>query len=119
MNQDQRITPTALKEMPKIDLHRHLEGSLRLETLFSIADEYKLALPRGTLEELRPFVQITDDRPDHEVFLSKFGVLRHFYRSPEIIQRVVYEAIADAATDNVHYLELLKFQYLLLCPLIY
>jgi adenosine deaminase len=77
-----------------------------LETLFSIADEYQLALPRGTIEELRPFVQITDDLPDHEVFLSKFGVLRHFYRSPEIIQRVVYEAIADAAADNVHYLEL-------------
>lgn len=92
--------------MPKIDLHRHLEGSLRLETLFSIAHEHGLALPCENIEELRPFVQITDDRPDHEVFLSKFGVLRHFYRSPEIIQRVVYEAIADAAIDNVRYLEL-------------
>ena len=106
VNQDQRVTPSALKAMPKIDLHRHLEGSLRLETLLNIAREYNLDLPRGDLEELRPFVQITDDRPDHEVFLSKFGVLRHFYRSKEAIQRVAYEAVADAAADNVHYLEL-------------
>jgi len=106
VNQNQCVSPAALKAMPKIDLHRHLEGSLRLETLFSIACEYDLDLPYGTIEELRPFVQITDDPPDHEIFLSKFGVLRHFYRSREIIERVAYEAVADAAADNVHYLEL-------------
>jgi len=106
VNQNQDVSPAALKAMPKIDLHRHLEGSLRLETLFSIAREHHLDFPHGTIEELRPFVQITDDRPDHEIFLSKFGVLRHFYRSREIIERVAYEAVADAAADNVHYLEL-------------
>jgi adenosine deaminase len=41
-----------------------------------------------------------------ENFLSKFATLRLFYRSPEIIQRVTREAIADAAADNERYLEL-------------
>jgi adenosine deaminase len=106
VNQNNKVTRSALQAMPKIDLHRHLEGSLRLNTLFDIAREYNLSFPCESAEALRPFVQITNDRPDHEIFLSKFGVLRHFYRSPEIIHRVVYEAIADAAADNVHYLEL-------------
>jgi len=92
--------------MPKIDLHRHFEGSLRLSTLLEIAREFELDLPVGNLEDLRPYVQVTDDPPDHELFLSKFEVLRHFYRSPEIIHRLVYEAVADAAADNVQYLEL-------------
>ncbi|MFO7679989.1 MAG: adenosine deaminase [Chloroflexota bacterium] len=92
--------------MPKIDLHRHLEGSLRLETLLEIAHHYGLDLPADSLESLRPLVQITNDPPDHEVFLSKFGVLRLFYRSPEAIARLAYEAVADAAADNIHYLEL-------------
>ena len=92
--------------MPKIDLHRHLEGSLRLETLLEIAREFGLDLPASDVEKLRPFVQITDDPPNHEVFLSKFQVLRHFYRSPETISRLAYEAVADAALDNIHYLEL-------------
>ncbi len=95
-----------LQAMPKIDLHRHLEGSLRLETLLEIAHQFGLDLPSGSLEALRPWVQITNDPPDHEVFLSKFGVLRLFYRSPEAIARLAYEAVADAAADNIHYLEL-------------
>lgn len=95
-----------LKMLPKIDLHRHLEGSLRLETLLEIAREYRLDVPTVDLEALRPYVQITDDPATHEAFLGKFEVLRHFYRSPEMIRRLVYEAVADAAADNVKYLEL-------------
>lgn len=100
------LTIEQLQTMPKIDLHRHLEGSLRLDTLVEIAHRFGLDLPANNKEALRPLVQITDDPPDHEVFLSKFGILRLFYRSPEAISRLAYEVVADAAADNVHYLEL-------------
>ena len=104
---DERLTPWALKGMPKIDLHRHLEGSLRLETLFDIARQYNNELPYRSLRQLRPLVQVVgSDPPDYELFLDKFKILRNFYRSPEIIQRVAYEAVADAAADNIHYLEM-------------
>ncbi|MCA9971852.1 MAG: adenosine deaminase [Anaerolineales bacterium] len=106
MKQATPLTPSTLAAMPKIDLHRHLEGSLRLETLLEIAREFGLDLPANNLEHLRPYVQITDDPQDHEVFLSKFEVLRHFYRSPEAIHRLAYEVVADAAADNIDYLEL-------------
>ena len=106
MTKDQRLTREALAAMPKIELHRHLEGSLRLDTLLEIARQYKLDLPSSDAEGLRPYVQVTDDPPDHNVFLSKFEVLRHFYRSPEAISRLAYEAVADAAADNIHYMEL-------------
>ena len=95
-----------LKALPKIDLHRHLEGSLRLETLLEIARQHKLNVPTTDLETLRPLVQVTNDPANHEAFLAKFEVLRNFYRSPELIQRLVYEAVADAAEDNIKYLEL-------------
>jgi adenosine deaminase len=103
---NERISLETLKSIPKIDLHRHLEGSLRLETLLKIAREHNLSLPTDDVETLRPLVQVTDDPPDHEVFLSKFEVLRRFYRSPEVISQLVYEVVADAAQDNVQYLEL-------------
>jgi adenosine deaminase len=97
----------SLKALPKIELHRHLEGSLRLGTLAEIAREYKLDLPGYQVEDFRHLVQITpDDPPDANVFLSKFETLRAFYRSPEIIDRVAYEAVADAAAENIVYLEL-------------
>jgi len=101
-----KVARPCLQAMPKIDLHRHLEGSLRLITLLEIARKFGLDLPANDVERLRPYVQITNDPPNHEAFLSKFEVLRHFYRSPETISRLAYEAVADAALDNIHYLEL-------------
>ena len=106
LTKDKRLTREALAAMPKIELHRHLEGSLRLSTLLEIARKYNLDLPKEDAEALRPYVQVMDDPPDHNVFLSKFEVLRHFYRSPEAINRLVYEVVADAAADNIHYMEL-------------
>ncbi len=95
-----------LRALPKIDLHRHLEGSLRLETLVELASTNDLGLPARTADELRPLVQITETDHDYRDFLRKFDVLRRFYQSPEAIRRLAYEAVADAAADNVKYLEL-------------
>lgn len=94
------------QSLPKIDLHRHLEGSLRLQTLADIAQEQGLDLPGYDVEGLRPHVQMTDDPRDFENFLSKFRLLRHFYTSKQAVQRITREAILDAATDNIRYLEL-------------
>jgi adenosine deaminase len=103
---DDSLQPTDLARLPKIDLHRHLEGSLRLTTLRDIARQYQLDLPAHSLDALRPLVQVTDDEPTSRNFLEKFNVLRRFYQSPEIIQRLTYEVVEDAARDNVVYLEL-------------
>lgn len=96
----------AIRAMPKIELHRHLEGSVRLETLVDIARDYEIDVPLD-VEELRPLVQVMPDEPrTFQNFLSKFGVLRHFFASTDIIYRITREAIVDAANDNVKYLEL-------------
>ncbi|MBN1200876.1 MAG: adenosine deaminase [Anaerolineae bacterium] len=92
---------------PKIELHRHLEGSIRLTTLIEVAREYDIPLPSYDKEALRPYVQMTDeDEADFAVFLGKFNVLRQFYRSTDIVRRLAYEAVEDAALDNIKYMEL-------------
>ena len=96
----------ALAALPKIDLHRHLEGSLRLSTLAEIARQHGVDLPSWSLEELRPYVQMVDEAPGFQTFLSKFRLLRRFYSTREAVMRIAYEAAADAAADNVKYLEL-------------
>jgi adenosine deaminase len=96
----------SLASLPKIDLHRHLEGALRLSTLQEIARQHDLGLPADDLDALRRLVQITDDAPTHRNFLAKFDVLRRFYQSPELIHRLAYEVVEDAARDGLRYLEL-------------
>jgi adenosine deaminase len=93
--------------MPKIELHRHLEGSLRLDTLVDIAREHGIEMPDYNVETLRPFVQMMPGEPrSAKHFLSKFAMLRQFYRTTEIIKRITREIVADAASDNVRYMEL-------------
>src|SRR5260221_7788724 len=95
-----------LAGLPKVDLHRHLEGSLRLSSLYEIAQAYDLDLPADSLAGLRPFVQMAGEEYSFRNFLDKFNILRRFYQSPEIIQRLAYEVVEDAARDQVRYLEL-------------
>ena len=42
--------------LPFIDLHRHLDGSVRLETILELGKQHHLKLPGTTIEELRPHV---------------------------------------------------------------
>ncbi len=96
-----------LHALPKVDLHRHLEGSLRLETLSEIAQEHGIDLPSYDIEYLRRFATVTtDERPDFRLFMAKFTFLRRFYPNQAVVERVAYEAVADAAADNIKYLEL-------------
>jgi len=94
------------KKFPKVELHRHLEGSLRLSTLKDIARQFTDdGLP--SLKDISALVQVQegDDLSDTN-FLSKFLTLRYFYLSPDIIRRISYEAVADAAEDGCVYMEL-------------
>jgi adenosine deaminase len=91
---------------PKVELHRHLEGSLRLKTMLDIARAHGITVPAGT-GPLSSLVQVQgNDAFTYQNFLAKFNTLRMFYRSPEVIYRVTREAVEDAARDNVRYLEL-------------
>lgn len=92
--------------LPKVELHRHLEGSLRLSTMLDIARKHGVTVPVSMMN-LSGLVQVQDQDPlTFSNFLDKFKTLRLFYRSPDVIHRVTREAVEDAAKDHVRYLEL-------------
>jgi len=98
--------PDEYRALPKVDLHRHLEGSLRLQTMLEVARKHGMTIPASVVR-LSRLVQVQDeDNLTFENFLAKFNTLRMFYRSPDVIDRITREAIEDAAKDNIRYLEL-------------
>jgi adenosine deaminase len=93
------------RKMPKIELHRHLEGSLRYSTLVDVSRTHGITLP--IQRDFQRLVQVQLNDPlTFENFLSKFQTLRQFYKSPDVIRRVAREVVEDAAEDNIQYMEL-------------
>ncbi|HUG34257.1 MAG TPA: adenosine deaminase [Anaerolineales bacterium] len=108
MSTTERVTASlnTYRALPKVELHRHLEGSLRLDTMVDVARQHGITIPADVLR-LSTLVQIQEeDKFTFQNFLAKFNTLRLFYRSPDIIHRITREAIEDAAKDNVRYMEL-------------
>ena len=108
MSTAERVTASlnTYRALPKVELHRHLEGSLRLDTMLDIARQHGITIPADVLR-LSTLVQIQEeDKFTFQNFLAKFNTLRLFYRSPDAIHRITYEAIEDAAKHNVRYMEL-------------
>jgi adenosine deaminase len=97
----------SLAKMPKIDLHRHLEGSIRPDTFLELVLNQDVLLPTREPAELLRHVQVQPDEPPSFMnFLSKFFLLHYMYTSPEIYYRIMREVIEDAAKDNIIHLEL-------------
>jgi len=92
--------------LPLTDLHRHLDGNIRAQTILELGREFNLALPATTLESLRPHVQVVETAPDLVSFLQKLDWGVKVLGSLEACRRVAWENIEDAARNGLHYVEL-------------
>jgi adenosine deaminase len=91
---------------PLIDLHRHLDGNVRLRTILELADQHGIPLPADDEESLRPFVQVTDPQPGVMAFLEKFRYMVGVLADYEACRRVAYENVLDAQGEGLDYVEL-------------
>jgi adenosine deaminase len=93
-------------KFPLIELHRHLDGNVRLETILDLGRKHNLPLPAPNLEGLRPFVQVTDPQAGVMAFIAKFewqvGILVDY----DAVRRIAYENVEDAKKDGIDYIEL-------------
>ncbi|HEV8612548.1 MAG TPA: adenosine deaminase [Gemmatimonadales bacterium] len=98
------LTRELLARLPKAELHVHLDGSLRPETMLELARAAKLELPARDPAALRRYMLVSDAR-NLEDYLTRFDITVALLQTPESIERVAYEMVEDAARDNVRYLE--------------
>jgi adenosine deaminase len=94
------------RTMPKVDLHRHLEGSIGVQTLLDMAAKHGIELPADDLESLRPWVQITPDDKSLLDFLAKFDTIGKIFKSSEGVKELTKAAIQDLEADGIAHAEL-------------
>jgi adenosine deaminase len=92
--------------LPLLDLHHHLDGSVRLETILDLGLKHNLPLPAKTLEALRPYVQVSDPQPGVMVFIEKFKWMVGVLVDYDACRRIAYENMEDASREGIDYIEL-------------
>ena len=91
---------------PLIDLHRHLDGSVRLETILDLGRLHKIPLPGDTLDALRPHVVVTTPQPGLIEFLAKFKWMTAVLADYDACRRIARENVEDAHREGIRYIEL-------------
>ena len=91
---------------PLIDLHRHLDGNVRLETILDLGRQHNLPLPARDIKGLRPHVQVTAPQPGVMAFIAKFKWMTGVLVDYAACRRVAYENVQDAHREGIDYIEL-------------
>jgi len=95
-----------LRGLAKADLHRHLEGAVRLQTILDLYREAGEPLPETTPEALAPRAQVLGPMEGLEEVLDVLELVRGSFRSYDAVERISYEAVEDLALDEVRLAEL-------------
>ncbi len=93
-------------DLPLIDLHSHLEGNVRLSTILELGQKHGIDLPAYTLDELKPYVQITENLTDILEYFKKFDIITSILLDYDACRRVAYENVQDALEEGIDYIEI-------------
>lgn len=95
--------PDIATAIPKVELHVHLEGSIRPETLLRLADRHAVTLPARTVEEMRALYEYTTFLH----FLEIYQLCTHVLLDAQDFAEITYEFLQQQAAQNVRYSEVM------------
>lgn len=91
--------------LPKAEIHLHLEGAIRTQTLIDVARDYHLTLPSYDPTELDKHVKVLDQMRDLDAVLAAFAIFQNSITSPQVVERIAWELFEDSARQNIKLLE--------------
>eukprot|EP01105_Mastigella_eilhardi_P005487 TRINITY_DN17187_c0_g1_i1.p1 TRINITY_DN17187_c0_g1~~TRINITY_DN17187_c0_g1_i1.p1 ORF type:complete len:761 (-),score=213.98 TRINITY_DN17187_c0_g1_i1:118-2400(-) len=100
-----KISPETMKKLPKAELHRHLDGSVRPITIIELAKEQGVKLPTFEEKDLTKLVSVDETCTSLEQYLLGFSITCSVLQKHYALVRAMYEVCEDAWRDGVRYLE--------------
>lgn len=93
--------------IPTIDLHRHIEGSVRISTVIELSIKYGIALPAQTVEGLRPYIVASEPQNNLMDFLvPRMKFITNILHTYDDCRRIAYECVEDCKQEGMDYAEL-------------
>lgn len=99
-------SPSFSDDLPLVDLHRHLDGILRLETILEVAREHHLPLPADTVEGLKSFIVVREPVDSLPAFFQRFALFQQTFLNLDVVYRVARENLEIALAEGLDYVEL-------------
>lgn len=99
------FTPELIRKLPKTELHCHLDGSLRPETVLELGKQQKVKLPSNDLSELKKHLSIGKNIGSLEKYIARFDITLSVMQTPDSLEQTAYELAEDCHNDGVRYLE--------------
>src|SRR5690606_30620274 len=84
------------QRLPKTDLHVHLDGSLRIETILELAEEQGVELPAKDPDALRKAIHAGENTGSLVKYLEAFDITLRVLQTDDALYRVAYELAEDA-----------------------
>ena len=100
-----KLTRDLMQKLPKTDLHVHLDGSVRVDTIIDLAKQFHIQLPTMEPTELRKLIVCDENTSSLEEYLRGFDIVNLVLQTKEALYRAAYELAEDAAKENVRYME--------------
>ena len=104
-NESITLTKDFVHSLPKTDLHVHLDGSLRLDTILELAEERGVELPAQDRDGLAKAIHMGEICESLTDYLTAFDVTLSVLQDAPALYRAAYELAEDAAKENVRYME--------------
>ncbi|MBT4063728.1 MAG: adenosine deaminase, partial [Candidatus Marinimicrobia bacterium] len=101
-----KISDSLLKKLPKVELHCHLDGSLRIETILDLARRHNVSLPSSDASGLTKILSIGKKRGTLEEYITRFDITLSVMQTRDSLKRIAYELIEDVAAENIRYIEI-------------
>ena len=101
-----KISDSLLKKLPKVELHCHLDGSLRIETILDLAQRHNVSLPSSDASGLTKILSIGKKRGTLEEYITRFDITLSVMQTRDSLKRIAYELIEDVAAENIRYIEI-------------
>ncbi|MEG1183841.1 adenosine deaminase, partial [Cetobacterium sp.] len=95
-----------LKKLPKIELHCHLDGSVRPETIVEISKSEGVNLPSYEIDVIKSMMIAPMECLSLDEYLKGFEIPIAIMQSKESLKRVTYELMEDSAKENIKYIEI-------------
>lgn len=89
-----------------IDLHLHLDGSMRAKTILDLANQQNINLPVYSEKELNNYLRVPENCQSLNEYLERFDLPLKVLQVPEAIERVTFELIEDLAVMGLEYAEI-------------